>query len=105
MKTTPHHIDHDDFGGLHRDLIATGEKESIPWLTTFYFGDDGLHSRVATRLDEIDPRAVGSIPIGSDESGTEVSRHFVALRGREGLLRSEFRLLTPTGSAVEDGLG
>jgi DNA topoisomerase-1 len=62
------------------DLIATGEKESVPWLTNFYFGDDGLHSRVATRLDEIDPRAVGSIPIGSDESGTEV----VARIGRYG---------------------
>jgi DNA topoisomerase-1 len=62
------------------DLIATGEKESVPWLTDFYFGDDGLHERVATRLDEIDPRAVGSIPIGMDESGTEV----VARIGRYG---------------------
>ena len=25
MKTTRHHDDHDDFGGLHRDLLATGE--------------------------------------------------------------------------------
>jgi DNA topoisomerase-1 len=62
------------------DLIATGEKESVPWLTDFYFGDDGLHERVATRLDEIDPRAVGSIPIGTDESGTDV----VARIGRYG---------------------
>jgi DNA topoisomerase-1 len=62
------------------DLIATGEKESVPWLTDFYFGDDGLHARVATRLDEIDPRAVGSIPIGTDESGTDV----VARIGRYG---------------------
>jgi DNA topoisomerase-1 len=62
------------------DLIATGEKESVPWLTAFYFGDDGLHDRVATRLDEIDPRAVGSIPIGTDESGTDV----VARIGRYG---------------------
>ena len=62
------------------DLIATGQKESVPWLTDFYFGDDGLHARVATRLDEIDPRAVGSIPIGTDESGTDV----VARIGRYG---------------------
>jgi DNA topoisomerase-1 len=62
------------------DLIATGEKDSVPWLTAFYFGDDGLHERVATRLDEIDPRAVGSIPIGTDESGTDV----VARIGRYG---------------------
>jgi DNA topoisomerase-1 len=62
------------------DLIATGEKESVPWLTDFYFGDNGLHARVATRLDEIDPRAVGSIPIGTDGSGTDV----VARIGRYG---------------------
>jgi DNA topoisomerase-1 len=62
------------------DRIAAGEEESVPWLTGFYFGDDGLRNRVATRLDEIDPRAVGSIPIGVDESGTEV----VARIGRYG---------------------
>jgi DNA topoisomerase-1 len=62
------------------DRIAAGEEESVPWLTTFYFGDDGLKHKVAARLDEIDPRQVGSIPIGSDESGTPV----VARIGRYG---------------------
>ncbi|MGH8944182.1 MAG: type I DNA topoisomerase [Acidimicrobiia bacterium] len=62
------------------DRIAAGEEESVPWLTQFYFGDDGLKHKVATRLDEIDPRAVGSIPIGIDEAGTAV----VARIGRYG---------------------
>ncbi len=62
------------------DRIAAGEEESVPWLTQFYFGDDGLKHKVATRLDEIDPRAVGSIPIGVDEAGTAV----VARIGRYG---------------------
>ena len=62
------------------DRIAAGEEESVPWLTAFYFGDDGLKNKVATRLDEIDPRAVGSIPIGVDDSGTDV----VARIGRYG---------------------
>ena len=52
----------------------------MPWLTAFYFGDDGLKHKVATRLDEIDPRVVGSIPIGVDESGTDV----IARIGRYG---------------------
>jgi DNA topoisomerase-1 len=62
------------------DRIAAGEEESVPWLSEFYFGDDGLKHKVATRLDEIDPRAVGSIPIGVDQNGTEV----VARIGRYG---------------------
>jgi DNA topoisomerase-1 len=62
------------------DRIAAGDEESVPWLTGFYFGDDGLKHKVASRLDEIDPRAIGSIPIGLDESGTEV----VARIGRYG---------------------
>ena len=62
------------------DLIAAGEEESKPWLTAFYFGDDGLKHKVATRLDEIDPKAIGSIPIGEDEDGVEV----VARIGRYG---------------------
>jgi DNA topoisomerase-1 len=62
------------------DRIAAGEEESVPWLSAFYFGDDGLKHKVATRLDEIDPREVGSIPIGTDDSGTDV----VARIGRYG---------------------
>ena len=62
------------------DRIAAGEEESVPWLTHFYFGDDGLKHKVASRLDEIDPRAIGSIPIGVNEDGTDV----VARIGRYG---------------------
>jgi DNA topoisomerase-1 len=62
------------------DRIAAGEEESVPWLTAFYFGDDGLKHKVASRLDEIDPREVGSIPIGADDGGREV----VARIGRYG---------------------
>ena len=69
------------------DGIASGNRESIPWLSRFYFGpadgepDDesahgvakyGLRTAVSDRLGEIDARAVNSIPIGTDESGEEV---------------------------------
>ncbi|HEX6221181.1 MAG TPA: topoisomerase C-terminal repeat-containing protein, partial [Acidimicrobiia bacterium] len=51
-----------------------------PWLSAFYFGDEGLKEKVAERLDEIDPREINSIPIGEDDSGSEI----VARVGRYG---------------------
>jgi DNA topoisomerase-1 len=81
-KHFPQLVDYSFTASMEDDLdrIAAGEEESVPWLTAFYFGDDGLKHKVATRLDEIDPRAVGSIPIGVDEAGNEV----VARIGRYG---------------------
>jgi DNA topoisomerase-1 len=81
-KHFPQLVDYSFTASMENDLdrIATGEEESVPWLTAFYFGDDGLKHKVASRLDEIDPRAIGSIPIGVDDSGNEV----VARIGRYG---------------------
>jgi DNA topoisomerase-1 len=81
-KHFPQLVDYSFTAAMEDDLdrIAAGEEESVPWLSAFYFGDDGLKHKVATRLDEIDPRAVGSIPIGVDGSGNEV----VARIGRYG---------------------
>ncbi len=71
----PNLVDYSFTAAMEDDLdrIAAGEEESVPWLTDFYFGDDGLKHKVASRLDEIDPRAVGSIPIGVDEAGNQVT--------------------------------
>jgi DNA topoisomerase-1 len=81
-KHFPQLVDYSFTASMEDDLdrIATGEEESVPWLTAFYFGDDGLKHKVASRLDEIDPRAIGSIPIGVDDSGNDV----VARIGRYG---------------------
>jgi len=82
------------------DGIAAGEKESIPWLSAFYFGDDGLKQKIATRLDEIDPREIGSIPIGKDDSGEDV----VARIGRYGpyVQRGEERGSIPDDVAPDE---
>jgi DNA topoisomerase-1 len=82
------------------DRIAAGEEETVPWLTAFYFGSDGLKERVATRLDEIDPRAIGSIPIGEDTSGQPV----VARIGRYGpyVERGEERASIPEDVAPDE---
>jgi DNA topoisomerase I len=81
-KHFPNLVDYEFTATMESDLdrIARGEEESVPWLSAFYFGDDGLRERVATRLDEIDPRVINSIPIGEDEEGAEI----VARIGRYG---------------------
>ncbi len=76
------------------DSIAQGDRESGPWLERFYFGEAGakkkatkgsappssggaiqslgLRTLVADRLDEIDARAINSLPLGSDSEGREI---------------------------------
>ena len=71
------------------DHIANGSQDAEPWLSKFYFGNGesaeaheaqpGLKAMVSD-LDDIDPRAVNSIPIGLDEQG----RLIVARVGRYG---------------------
>ena len=65
------------------DAIAVGELDATPWLSDFYFGGEGavdedqqgigLRARIATGWEEIDARAVSSIPLGTDDSGSEVA--------------------------------
>ena len=69
-------VDYDFTAAMEEDLdeIASGDQETIPWLRRFYFGNGspGLRNLVDANLDEIDPRAINSIPIGSDGDGTDV---------------------------------
>ena len=66
------------------DKIAGGSEEAVPWLTKFYFGEEGgepgLQEKVSTRLADIDARAVNTIPLGMAEDGEPV----VARVGRYG---------------------
>ncbi len=68
-------VDYEFTASMESDLdrIAEGEEESTPWLRAFYFGDEGLKENVARHLDEIDPREIGSIPIGEDADGHPVT--------------------------------
>jgi DNA topoisomerase-1 len=69
-------VDYDFTAAMEEDLdeIASGDEETVPWLTKFYFGNGeiGLHKLVTEHVDEIDPREVNSIPLGADGDGTEV---------------------------------
>ncbi len=54
------------------DRIAEGDEQTVPWLTRFYLGPEGLHQQIEDRLSEIDAREINSIPLGMDENGRPV---------------------------------
>ncbi len=75
------------------DAIAEGEQAAEPWLERFYFGEGGVKSAakgkkgdgksggiqtlglktlVADRLEEIDARAINSLPLGTDKNGNDI---------------------------------
>ncbi len=93
-------VDYDFTARLEDDLdrIADGEEDRVAWLRRFYFGqgeDPGLHHLVTDHLDEIDARAVNSIPIADD----------IVLRvGRYGpyLQRGDDRVSVPDGIAPDE---
>lgn len=92
------------------DAIAGGDKEAIPWLRSFYFGqeqgksarplDAGLRALVAEQLGDIDARAINSLPIGEDENGVPI----VARVGRYGayLQRGENNASIPDDLAPDE---
>src|SRR3954447_4178592 len=84
------------------DGIATGTEEAQPWLSKFYFGNGqpGLKDLVKERLDQIDPRAINSIPIGADADGKEI----VVRVGRYGpyLSRDGETAAVPEGIAPDE---
>ncbi len=101
-KHFPKLIDYEFTAAMESDLdrIADGDQDRVPWLEAFYFGDDGLKDKIASRLDEIDPRLVNSIPVGQDEDGTEI----VARVGRYGpyVERGDERGSIPEGVAPDE---
>jgi DNA topoisomerase-1 len=73
-------VDFDFTARMEDDLdeIAAGREERVAWLQRFYFGsggDPGLHHLVTDQLDEIDARAVNSIPIPGSDAVVRVGRY------------------------------
>jgi len=82
------------------DAIALGELERTTFLDNFYRGSQpGLHAIVTGRATQIDPKRVGTIPIGAHDGQT------IALRvGRFGpyLERGTERASVPEGLAPDE---
>jgi DNA topoisomerase I len=70
-------VDYGFTAAMEEDLdgIANGDRQSVPWLTSFYFGNGGgrgLKELVSEHLAEIDAREINSILIGGPGSGLVV---------------------------------
>jgi DNA topoisomerase-1 len=94
-------VDFDFTARLEDDLdrIAAGDEERIEWLERFYFGaggDPGLHQLVTDHLDEIDARAVNSIPIADTDAVVRVGRYGPYVQ------RGEDRVAIPDGLAPDE---
>ena len=73
-------VDYDFTARMEDDLdrIAAGDEQRVQWLERFYFGnggEPGLHALVTDHLDEIDARAVNSIPIPGSDVVVRVGRY------------------------------
>ena len=81
-------VDYDFTAKMENDLdsIASGEREAIPWLHDFYFGqpegkegngghvaDIGLKRLIGASQETIDARAVSCIPLGETPGGDMVA--------------------------------
>ena len=78
------------------DLVATGGRAGVDWLTAFYFGSEagkegglarqgGLKQLIGKNLDLIDAREINTIPIGRVPAGRDGAGEEVVVRvGRYG---------------------
>ncbi len=74
-------VDYEFTARMEDDLddIASGEKKTVPWLKSFYFGDKsngrvlGLRDMVSSKLEEIDARQVNTLALGKDGEGRDVA--------------------------------
>jgi DNA topoisomerase-1 len=94
-------VDYDFTARMEDDLdrIAAGEEERVAWLTRFYKGDGGepgLRQLVTEQLEEIDARAVNSIPIPGSDIVVRVGRYGPYLE------RGEERAPLPDGIAPDE---
>ena len=97
-------VDYEFTARMEEDLddIARGQRESVPWLRLFYFGNGsvGLRTMVEERLPAIDARSVNTMPVGVDPEGREI----VVRVGRYGpyLSRGEATAPVPDGVAPDE---
>jgi DNA topoisomerase-1 len=56
------------------DAISRGEYETLEYLREFYFGNGqhGLRPLLDRKVEDIDPRTVCSIPLGTDGDGNDI---------------------------------
>ncbi len=97
-------VDYDFTAKLEDDLdaISRGEAENIKYLKNFYFGNGhpGLETLITKGLEDIDPRVVCGIPLGTTDGGVDVEVRI----GRYGpfITNGEQRSSVPDGTAPDE---
>jgi len=77
-KHFPNLVDVGFTAGMEQNLddIASGEKEWLPYLKTFYLGDQGLQNRVSENEDRINPEEARTVDLaGLDKTKVRISRY------------------------------
>ncbi len=71
-----HLVDYEFTARMEDDLdeIAGGRQARLPWLTHFWFGDDGqgVKGLKDKALEEADAEAINTIPLGVDDDGVPI---------------------------------
>jgi DNA topoisomerase-1 len=57
------------------DDIAGGETQGIPYLRSFYLGDNGLDRQVKTKEQEIDPRTINALVLDDLKARVRIGRY------------------------------
>ncbi|MEO1093329.1 MAG: type I DNA topoisomerase [Cyanobacteria bacterium J06638_28] len=57
------------------DDISTGDAEWLPYLKTFYSGDEGLETQVQNRADQIDPAEARTVNLDGLEAKVRIGRY------------------------------
>ena len=95
-------VDFDFTARMEDDLdeIARGERQATPWLKAFYFGGEAgdglaLQELIGSGWEDIDARAISSIPLGKSEGGEDVmvrvGRYGAYLQIGDGDVRANIR--------------
>ncbi|MDP6762080.1 MAG: type I DNA topoisomerase [Planctomycetota bacterium] len=82
------------------DAISLGEKEALPYLRRFYFGEDGHQGLKDLLESDIDARDVCTLPLGEDSKGRMINIRV----GKYGpyLERDEERATIPVAIAPDE---
>jgi DNA topoisomerase-1 len=69
-------VDYEFTAHMEEDLdrIARGEAERVPYLKSFYLGDQGLKEQISSKLNEIDARETNTFAIG-DQIALRVGKY------------------------------
>ena len=86
------------------DDISTGEAEWLPYLKTFYAGEQGLEHQVQERETQIDPAEARTVRLNDLEAKVRIGRYgpYVEIDGEEGSVKASIPVDVPPADLDAD---